>query len=153
MSSDQGKYIDAAIQWATERLGSTDYAYRCYLFVEDAYELGNKIVLDGQGTTAREAADAYQAERHTDAPTRGAYVFYDCFGTIDGEYRNWGHIGISLGEGLVVHAWDEARVDGYLEIEQLAPAPGWAKPKYIGWAPASVFLRGMTTGSGSEIAG
>lgn len=144
MGSDQDKYIDGAIRWAAERLHSTDYAYRCYLFVEDAYELGNNIVLDGREATAKEAADAYHAERHTDTPARGAYVFYDCFVTIQGEYRNWGHIGISLGEGLVVHAWDEVRVDGYLEIEQLESPPDWVKPKYIGWAPASVILRGMT---------
>lgn len=146
MSSGSEILIDGAIQWATERLHNTEYTYRCYLFVEDAYEIGNNIVLDGQGRTAKEAADAYRAIEHTGTPARGAYVFYDCFGTIEGEHRNWGHIGISLGDGQVVHAWDQVRVDDYLEIEQLESAPGWEKPKYIGWAPASIFLRGMTIG-------
>jgi hypothetical protein len=46
------KYIEGAIRWAMERLGSTEYAFKCYGFLEDAYEFGNDIVLDGQGCIA-----------------------------------------------------------------------------------------------------
>jgi len=138
------EYIDGAIRWAIDRLGAADYAFKCYGFIEDAYEFGNHIVLDGQGCSAKEAADAYGAERHTDVPPRGAYVFYDCWGTIDGDYHNWGHIGLALGDGQVVHAWDKVRLDDYLGIEALEPAAGWTKPRYIGWAPVSEILRGMT---------
>ncbi|MGC9393938.1 MAG: hypothetical protein ACP5J4_03695 [Anaerolineae bacterium] len=73
-------YVDGAICWAMERLDSTEYAFMCYGFLEDAYELGNGIVLDGQGRTAKEAADAYGARCDPEIPPRGAYVFYDCWG-------------------------------------------------------------------------
>jgi hypothetical protein len=98
----------------------------------------------------RRRADAYEASEHDGVPERGDYVFCDCLGTIDGERQDWGHIGISLGEGLVVHAWDEVRIDGYLEIEQLERAPGWASPSYLGWTPVAEVLRGMKAGSESE---
>jgi hypothetical protein len=140
------EYIEGAVRWAMERFGSTGYAFKCYAFLEDAYEFGNGIVLDGQGCTAKEAADAYAARRDPDVPPRGAYVFYDCWGTIRDDYRNWGHIGLSLGDGQVIHAWDKVRVDDYLDVEALEAAPGWTKPSYIGWAPASEILRGMTVG-------
>jgi len=142
MVTEDNIYIGGALEWALARLGSTDYAYKCYAFVEDAYELGNSIWLDGQGCTAKEAADAYRAQDHTGIPLKGTYVCYDCWGTFESEHRNWGHIGLSTGDGKVIHAWGEVRLDDYLAVENL-DAPGWTKPKYIGWIPVSAILRGM----------
>jgi hypothetical protein len=143
MSSSDDKIVDGAVRWAMDRLGDPDYAFRCYAFVEDAYELGNGIWLDGQGTTAKEAAEAYRAGDRSGAPPKGSYVCYDCWGSIEGERRNWGHIGLSTGDGRVIHAWGEVRVDGYLTLQDLE-APGWSRPEYVGWVPASVILKGMT---------
>lgn len=140
---------EGAIAWAAARLGSADYAGRCYAFIEDAYELGNGIILDGQGSTAREAAEAYTARmqaaglRAEGLPPRGSYVFYDCSGELNGEYRNWGHIGLSLGDGQVIHAWDVVRIDTVQGVEALEPPPGWTRPTYTGWAPSEVFLLGV----------
>jgi hypothetical protein len=143
MSSTNDRYIEGAVNWAKSKLGSTEYAYRCYAFCEDAYELGNGIILDGQGCTAKEAADAYDAQGHKGDPPAGSYVCYDCTGVIDGEIRNWGHIGLSIGNNQVIHAWKEIRIDHYEDIQQLE-APGWTKPRYIGWVPVAEILRGMT---------
>jgi len=143
MSCQQEIYVSGAVEWAMDRLGCRDYLHRCYAFVEDAYELGNSIWLDGQGRTAKEAADAHRAQDHTGVPPKGSYVCYDCWGTVEGEYRNWGHIGLATGDGAVIHAWDEVRLDGYLAIQDLQ-APGWTKPEYIGWVPVSLILKGMT---------
>ncbi len=71
MTEEHETYAEGAIQWAVSMLDVTDYAYRCYLFVEDAYELGNNIVLDGQGTSAAEAAEAYRAHDYRDDPPQG----------------------------------------------------------------------------------
>lgn len=142
MSSEDSTYINGAIRWAKSKLGSTAYATKCYLFVEDAYELGNRIVLDGQGCTAKQAADAYEAQVHQGSPPPGAYVCYDCSGRINGETCNWGHIGLSIGNGEVIHAWHEVRIDHYAAIENLG-APGWTKPRYIGWVPVADILLGM----------
>ncbi len=145
----QAMLSEGAVAWATARLGSRDYAGRCYAFLEDAYELGNGIVLDGQGSTAREAAEAYTARmeaaglRPEGPPPRGSYVFYDCSGELKGETRNWGHIGLALGDGQVIHAWDVVRIDTLQGVEALDPPPGWTRPVYTGWAPPEVFLMGL----------
>ena len=56
-------------------------------------------------------------------------------GTADGEPRDWGHCGLCIGEGRVIHAWDRIRIDDYRTLEQLSPAHGWTQPRYIGWVP------------------
>ena len=45
---------------------------------------------------------------------------------------NWGHCGVSLGDGEVIHAWDIVRIDDYLAIENLTSLTG-NHPKYLGW--------------------
>lgn len=133
-------YVPNAIRWAECQLGSTAYRFRCLAFVEDCYEKGNSIEIFG-GSRAKESADIYGAGREGE-PEPGAFVFYDCSGTIGDTYQNWGHVGLCVGPGKVIHAWDTVRIDGYLEVESLAPAPGWASPRYCGWVPAGRVLQG-----------
>lgn len=141
--------ITGALLWAENHLGSKDYPGKCYAFCEDAYELGGQIILDGQGCTAKEAAEAYLARMaavDTTAPANppaGAYVFYDCAGPLNGEFKDWGHMGLSLGDGRVIHAWDTVRIEDLHAVEQLTPPPGWSPPIYTGWASPEVILVGM----------
>jgi hypothetical protein len=74
MSAKDDIYISGAIEWAMDKLGSTDCAYKCYAFAEDAYELGNNIWLDGQGCTFKEAADAYKVQDYEGVPPKRTYV-------------------------------------------------------------------------------
>ena len=67
-------------------------------------------------------------------PDRGAFVFYDCICNSENGQVNWGHCGISLGDGNVIHAWDVVRKDNYPEIENMTALSGY-HPKYIGWVP------------------
>jgi cell wall-associated NlpC family hydrolase len=140
MSARTLAYIEAAIAWANDHLGSTEYKFLCYGFLEDAYEKANGILLDGKGTNACEAASAYGVRAGD--PTRGSYVFFHCRGSIDGVEKDYGHIGLALGDGRVIHAWDQVRIDEIPQIEQLEPAPGWTQPAYLGWAPADQILTG-----------
>lgn len=142
MELTEDEYAQGAVGWALARVGSADYALRCYAFVEDAYELGNDIELDGLGTSAKEAADAYEARDDGRTPPVGAYVCYDCGGLVDGEWHDWGHIGLSVGDGRVIHTWPQLRVDDYRAMEALS-ASGWTSPRYIGWVSPSRILRGM----------
>jgi cell wall-associated NlpC family hydrolase len=150
MTYSEKNIIDGALRWALNHLGSAEYPGRCYLFCEDAYELGADIILDGQGSTAKEAAQAYLARMAAaeivvgGVPPRGAYVFYDCAGPLDGQHRNWGHMGLSLGDGRVIHAWNVVRVDDLHTVEQLVPLSGWSQPQYTGWAAPEVILVGMS---------
>lgn len=141
------RIVDDALAWAQAHQGEKKYAGLCYGFCEDAYELGGGVELDGQGTTAREAAEAYLARMRADGiqsegpPPRGSYVFFDWEGNIHGEWRNWGHMGLALGGGRVIHAWDVIRIDTINEIESLA-SPAGGQPHYTGWASPEIFLQG-----------
>jgi len=132
------EHIEKAVEWAASMLGSKNYSFLCLAFVEDAYEQGAHMELDGY-SYAKEAADSHNAEKNTGVPPKGAYVFYDCWGTINGKYRNWGHVGISIGEGKIIHAWDTVRMDNCLEVQNLKAAEGWTSPQYIGWIPAKEY--------------
>ena len=137
--------VQRALDWALARVGDTSYRGRCYAFVEAALEYGNRIVLDGQGTTATEAARAY-GYADSGQPPRGAYVFFDCVGAHAGALQNVGHMGLSLGDGRVVHAWATVAVDSIEVIEQLEPAPGGTSPQYLGWAPIERILQNAAPG-------
>lgn len=132
MEKNYDNYINNAIEWAKGHLNSEEYCYHCLAFVEDALERSNNIEIFG-GDTAKESADLYEAGKNKDIPPKGTFVFYDCLGIIDGEHKNWGHVGLSICNGKVIHAWDKVRVDNYLEVEKLMTGPGWEKPKFIGW--------------------
>jgi len=128
-------YIFNAIRWAQAQLGSDAYPFRCLAFVEDAYERANRVEIFG-GSTATESANEYGARANAGHPPPcGAFVFYECSGPLKGEYKDWGHVGLHVGEGQVIHAWDHVRQDHYLDVERLTPASGWRAPRCIGWAP------------------
>lgn len=141
MDNNFSLYIENAIQWAKDHLGQKSYAFRCLAFVEDAYELSNGIELFG-GSTAKESADEYGVQKTPALPPAGVFVFYDNFGTLFDTYKNWGHVGLSLGDGNVIHAWDKVRIDSYLAVETLPGAPGWTAPQYSGWTPVARILQG-----------
>jgi hypothetical protein len=128
------EYIENAITWAKDKLGSEHYRGLCLAFVEDAYEKSNGVEIFG-GDTAKESAIEYQADKRIGVPLKGAFVFYDCYGEMNSLYKNWGHVGLAIETGKVIHAWDVVRIDNYLDVERLVPPEGWTKPKYIGWVP------------------
>lgn len=128
-----------AKDWAVGHLGSEDYRHRCLDFVEDAYERANSIEVFG-ADTAKESADLYGLKRGS-MPAFGSFVFYDCTGTIENERKNWGHVGLAVGDGMVIHAWGEVRIDHYLAVESLSTPKDWTKPAYIGYVPPATILK------------
>lgn len=133
----------AAIDWALRHLGDRGYALRCLAFVEDAYERANGIEVFG-GSSATESAALYGLRPYAldDPPPAGALVFYACGGPVDGTWRDWGHVGLALGDGRVVHAWDVVRIDPAGSVEGLEPAAGWTRPRLLGWASLERLLEG-----------
>jgi len=127
------------LDWADGKLGSEEYTGWCLSFIEDALELGNDIEIFG-GDSAKESAELYSDAIRTDEPELGAFVFYDCLCQSENGPVNWGHCGISRGDGTVIHAWDTVRVDGYRDIEKLKAYGTGDSPKYIGWVPVSRVL-------------
>lgn len=137
------RYAAAAVTWALARVGDPSYALRCLAFVEDAYERANGIEVFG-GDTARESATRYGVTPYDVGapPAAGSLVFYACGGPVEFVWREWGHVGVALGDGRVVHAWDHVRVDAALDVELLTPADGWQRPSLIGWTSAERVLEG-----------
>jgi hypothetical protein len=133
----------AAVRWALDRVGDRGYSLCCLAFVEDAFERANAIEVFG-GISATESAAQYGLHPFDDAqpPPAGSFVFYDAAGPIRGVHDNWGHVGLSLGDGRVVHAWDVVRVDPTRAVEGLQAAPGWTSPRLRGWADVATILRG-----------
>ena len=136
------EYTENAIRWAKERLGDTTYRGKCLAFVEDAYEQSNRIEMFG-GDTAKESADQYRAISRKTEPPPGAFVFFDWTGKIGQVEKNYGHVGIAIGNGEIIHAWDKVRIDDLAEMEDLSVPPGSTRLRYLGWAPPEVFLEGF----------
>ena len=130
---------DRMIAWAEAHLGNSEYAGRCLSFAEDALEIGNGIEIFG-GDSARESYDLYRDALRTGEPERGAFVFYDCMCQSETGPVNWGHCGICCGEGRIIHAWNEVRVNNYQAIESLTALTG-DQPRYLGWVPVERILR------------
>lgn len=123
---------DNMIHWAMEHLGRPEYIGWCLSFVEDAIEQSNDIEIFG-GDSAKESCLLYRDALQAGVPEWGSVVFYDCLcHTPDGP-MDWGHCGIALEDGNVIHAWNQVRIDGYLAVEALSAAG--EHPKYLGWVP------------------
>ncbi len=127
------KRTENMIRWAEGQLGSTKFAGRCLAFIEDALEISNDIEIFG-GDSAKESCEMYKDALQGGIPERGSFVFYDCLCPGEEGPVNWGHCGIGLGDGRVIHAWDKVRIDDCLEVEKLT-APTGDHPKYLGWVP------------------
>ena len=125
--------IENMLRWAEDRLGETRYAGWCLAFIEDALEIPNGIEIFG-GDSARESAALYADAMRTDEPERGAFVFYDCLCPGEAGPVNWGHCGLSFGDGRLIHAWDKVRIDDYRDLERMTALSG-DHPRYLGWVP------------------
>lgn len=140
-SVEVDKLISNAIAWAEMHIGSAAYAGRCLAFVEDAIEQSNRIEMFG-GASAHESAREYDAAAQNGSPPRGAFVFYDWNGMLNGELKNWGHVGLALDQNQIIHAWDVVRLDDYRAVVKLTAADG-SHPRYVGWVPPARYLQGF----------
>lgn len=131
--------IENMIQWAMKQIGNTEYAGWCLSFIEDALEISNDIEIFG-GDSAKESCDLYCDALHTEEPERGAFVFYDCLCQGEDGPEDWGHCGICIGQGQIIHAWATVRIDDYHAIEMLTTTMG-DHPRYRGWVPLERVLR------------
>lgn len=115
--------IEAAVSWGSHRRGAHLWDHYCLRFVNDSYERGAHAAVI-RTRTARQAAVALHASanRSFNAP-RGAYVFYDSWhGRV-----NLGHVGISLGNGMMVNAYGGKGVV-IMPIRNTMHYTGWAPP-------------------------
>lgn len=110
--------VERAISWALAQRGAHGWDFKCLRFVNDAYQYAG--VAPRRWYSAIEVARALRASSHKGVPPRGTYVFY---------WSPNGHVGLSLGDGQIVHAFGSQGVvvSGYLGIGMTYI--GWAVPK------------------------
>ncbi len=129
---ESNEIIEGAISWAKDNVGNNEYHRRCLRFMQDVYREGGKISLKGlPWNSARNAADIMNATDNIDKTIpRGALIFFDWHGEVNGTYKNWGHVGMALEEGTIgeieyIHANSIVRIDKeYFEEDYI----GWAMP-------------------------
>jgi hypothetical protein len=98
--------IENAIAWAQARQKNRFLDYYCFTMVWDAYKSAGLNI--GTPPAPDYAAWDWWASRPSaqhvgdQNPPRGALVFWSWSGWVTGKYRNWGHVGISLGNGQVI---------------------------------------------------
>lgn len=99
-----GTAAERAVNWALAQQGSRTYDYWCLKFVADAYRYGAGTS-SGTAGWAKQYWDQHYSSQHRGSgqyAPRGALVFWSWAGTLDGVYRDWGHVALSLGDGRVV---------------------------------------------------
>jgi len=97
--------IEKAISYAKDQKGSSSWAGMCAMFVNDCYAYGAGVTLERE-PTARELGDKLITCKDDDPP-RGAFVFW--YKASD-PYGQPGHVGISLGDGYVIHAFSSIKI-------------------------------------------
>jgi len=114
--------ISEAIKWAKDKTGSIEYPYYCLRFVQRSYSYGAKANIVNHAK-AKISAIALEANKNNGIPPRGAFVFYEW---TSAKCPDCGHVGLSLGDGNIIHAYGENPVNEaqYTKIGL----------KYIGWA-------------------
>jgi|GEM_PF-7061517 len=73
-----------------------------------------------------------------------AATTFHLYGTyIRPQFRNWGHVGLMLADGRVIHAWEKVGIDDYSVIAALSVPTGSATLRDRGWTPLYRVLLGM----------
>jgi hypothetical protein len=115
-----------AIEWALAQQGRTDFSGWCLRFVAAAYGQTTSYATATIGANALGPRDGNGPA--TLAPA-GSLVWFNWVDRRDGV--NYGHVGISLGNGTMVNALDTVR------IEPIDGSKYW-RSRYRGWTPAPV---------------
>lgn len=113
-----------AIEWALAQQGRTDYNGWCLRFVAHAFGQTTSFKTATIGANALGPRDGRKSSLL--API-GSLVWFHWVDPRDGV--NYGHVGISLGDGRMVNALDTVR------IEQIEGSKYW-RSRYRGWTPA-----------------
>jgi len=117
---DRGR---GAVEWALSKLGDPSYHMWCLRFVANAYGASKAGFYSAQ--VAANALRPRDAAKGVAGAPAGSLVFFRWVDPNSGE--SLGHIGISLGDGRMVHASRTVRAE--------APDAYW-RSRYLGWASA-----------------
>lgn len=137
---DFGSWAEAAISWAQQRIGSEKWWNYCLRFVANAF-MREEDKPAGWNSPLDAARDYAHFDRQDQMPygwrlaPRGAIIFFDKNGP-----NPYGHVGIYLGNGSIIHAYGIVKVS---TIEEALGKPdigqylGWSYPPEV-WRSASI---------------
>lgn len=115
---------NAAANWARSQVGSTAYHTRCPQFVRDCFYYGAGYSYWSVDGNARTLADRWMVCNSDSNIPIGALVFYDYITDLGEGLRNYGHVGIYVGDGQVVSALKTVTIHGIHSLNNC---------NYIGW--------------------
>ncbi len=143
-------WAEAAITWAQNNLGSRHWYELCLRFTANAFmQQGDPPAEIPEGTWTS-ALDAVNGDEDFDLilkesdswrnTPRGALIF---FGKT--EENQFGHVGIYLGDGRIIHSYGKVRIDDVEQVGKLDQ--GRLIGSYLGWAypPARWRPKGTTS--------
>lgn len=116
---------NAAAIWARSQVGSTGYHTRCPQFVRDCFYYGAGYSYWSVDGNARTLADRWMVCNSDSNIPIGALVFYDYITDLGEGLRNYGHVGIYVGDGQVVSALKTVTIHGIHSLSNCA---------FIGWS-------------------
>lgn len=122
LGAPSGDRSAGAVQWALKQQGRTDYYFWCLRFVANAF--GAQYA---GYNTAQIAANALGTRDRGLSAARAPYGALVFFRYVGRDGVSYGHVGISLGDGRMVHAVETVRVD------HIDSSTYW-RSNYLGWA-------------------
>jgi len=145
--------VDKAIRWAVSQEGKTKWCGYCLRFVADAYRGKLPKGWDSPEDAKENLGTSFYPASKNYNPPRGALIFFSAYGKYcDAPYEcidlaDYGHIGIYLGDGKVVHAFGSVKVQDVAEIVRLSGRDSkknqFGIGSYVGWAyPPREWLEG-----------
>jgi len=135
--------VEKAIKWAKSQEGKMDWSGYCLKFVAQAFGQKSSGWASPVDAIGKLGNRFYPVEKCQNPP-RGALIFFSAkgkwcgasYGCIDSP--DYGHIGIYLGNGEVIHAYGRVRIQTLTAVEQLATTDSKGNKSwidsYIGWA-------------------
>ena len=121
---DDGGRAERALEWANCKVGSTEYVGLGPRFVAFAYAAR---VFPRSATILANALGPAEGDQPARRAPRGALMWFSLGDPNIG--RNDGHVGISLGDGRMIHAVGAVAVDDVGRSR-------WWRSRYRGWTPA-----------------
>jgi PKD repeat protein len=150
---DFDNWAETAISWAQQRIGSEKWWNYCLRFVANAF-MQEEDKPAGWNSALEAARDYVNFDRLNQMPygwrmaPRGAIIFFDKEGA-----NQYGHVGIYLGNGSIIHAYGTVQVS---TIEEALGKPdigqylGWSYPPEV-WRPTSVANQLPVAQAGQDI--
>ena len=137
-TANQAK-VEEAITWATNYSERNKIGWKnlCLLFVEDAFRSALRSPIGGMTSPLNmmkkmEQSNNFYPYPWKDDPPRGALIFFGAKGTSDGlDLSAYGHIGIYLGDGMIVQAYGKVESKPIKDVANngyITDILGWSYP-------------------------